>query len=45
MLACATNSIHEGAAKWLLPFYVHETLANVLNSHMCALDGTALIVV
>lgn len=40
-LACNTNRIHEGSAIWALPHYVHETIANALNSGMCAEDITA----
>lgn len=36
--ACDTNHIQEGAAMWALPHYVNETLANSLDSRMCATD-------
>lgn len=37
-LACDTNYIHKEAVIWVLPHFVHENLANVLNSCMCADD-------
>lgn len=35
-LTCDTNRIHEGAVMWVLPYIVHETLANVLSSRVYA---------
>lgn len=43
-LTCDTNKIHEGAAMWVLPHFVKETIANALNSRMCAEDRTAPLV-
>lgn len=33
-----TNSIYEGAAIWVLPHYVKEVTANVLDSGMCTVS-------
>lgn len=40
-LACDTNKIHEGVAMWVLSHYLKDTLANALNSRMCAEDRSA----
>lgn len=37
-LACVGNRIRDGAAMWVLPQYVIETLENALNSDMCSTD-------
>lgn len=42
-IPCDTNKIHERAAMWVLRHFVKETLANVLNSHMCAEERSVLI--
>lgn len=42
-LACDTNRIHEGAALWVLPYYVCETLANALNCGMCETNKSSHI--
>lgn len=36
--ACDKYRIHEGAAMWVLPHYISETLAKALNSCICAKD-------
>lgn len=43
-LAYGTNRIRKGAAIWLLPHYVHWRLANALNGHMDAKEGTVPII-
>lgn len=35
-LVCDTNNIHEGAAMWLLPFFVNNTFSITLNSLISA---------
>lgn len=42
-LACNTDNIRDGAAMRLVPHYVNETLANELNSRMCATDKSSPI--
>lgn len=42
-LAFDTNRIQEGAAMWLLPDYVNETVANELNNLICATDKHSFI--
>lgn len=35
-LAYDKNNIQEGASMWVLPHYIKKTLANMLDSRMCA---------
>lgn len=39
--ACDTKDIHEGAAMWALPYFVHEKHSNLLNSSMYSENGFA----
>lgn len=41
-LACDTNPTHEGAVIWVLPHFVHKTLAIALSSHMYAEKSIAM---
>lgn len=43
-LACNTNRTQEGAAMWVLPHYLHETIANALKSRMCSEHRTNQII-
>lgn len=44
LLACDTNSLHESAAMWILPFFVKNALATIVNSRMSAADSINLVV-
>lgn len=41
-LAFEPNRIHEGTGMWVLPHYVNDTLANVLNSFVRAKSESTL---
>lgn len=43
-LTCDKNLFHERYAMWVLPRYVHETLANALKRWMCVADRIAPII-
>lgn len=43
-LTCNTNIVLEGAAIWVLPQYVHRTLANALSNRMCVENRTGPII-